>query len=95
MIIIFFKGTIIIILFPMFYLINIRDHFLKLLLIFEIVILIILILIRILNFEIEPLFFFVFLSIRACEASIGLACLVLLLRSEGNDFVYLLESIQS
>ena len=74
---------------------GVRNHFLKILLVLELIILYLLLFIRIFNIENDPLFFFILLSVRACEARIGLASLILLLRRRGNDFILSLERFQS
>ena len=88
-----FRRIIFLIPFVLFF--GVRNHFLKVLLVLELIILYIVLFIRIINIENDPLFFFIFLSVRACEARIGLASLIILLRRSGNDFILSLERFQS
>lgn len=65
-----------------------RKHLLTILLRIEFVILILFICIYIyfLNFNFELYFVLIFLTIRVCESVIGLALLVSIIRSYGNDY---------
>ena len=72
---------------PLFFFLKGHQHFLKVLLYLELFILGLVIFFCLYTYEKDIIFFYVFLAIRACEARIGLGCLVILLRSEGNDFL--------
>lgn len=72
---------------PLFFFLKGHQHFLKVLLYLELFVLSLVIFFCAYSYEKDVIFFYVFLAIRACEAGIGLGCLVMILRSEGNDFL--------
>ena len=72
---------------PLLFFFKGHQHFLKILLYLELLVLSIVLFYCIYSYEKDVIFFYVFLAVRACEAGIGLGCLVIILRSEGNDFL--------
>lgn len=72
---------------PFLFFLKGHQHFLKVLLYLELFILSLVVFFCLYSYEKDVIFFYVFLAVRACEARIGLGCLVIMLRSEGNDFL--------